>query len=181
MRSILQNKRGGYTDIFIFMIVTLIVIFVSVLFIYMGGEIEDELHLALDNQSETVDYNQTIEDTFGEINEVLPILYWASLFIIFGMIVAIFIGSYMVQTKPVYFVPYIFIVFIAIILSVSISSAYGEIRATEELSSTFDKFIGANFILAYFPIWIAVISIVGGIIMFVRMRTAQEYPYGFPY
>lgn len=180
MRSILKNKRGGYTDIFIFMIVAVVVVFISVLFIYMSGQVKTKLHEKLDNLTEddsAVNYSKTIDETIGVVETTYASLYWISIFLIFGMIIAIFIGSYMVQTKPVYFVPYIFICIIAIIVAVGLANAYDVVMQDATLSSTFAKFTGANFILLHLPIWVAVISITGGIIMFVSMQKGQEIGY----
>ena len=84
----------------------------------------------------------------------------------------------MVTTKPIFFVPYIFIVIIAIIVAVAISNAYELIYATPTLTSTFAKFVGSNFVLAKLPIIIAIVSIAGGIIMFVKMGKKEEGYYG---
>ena len=85
----------------------------------------------------------------------------------------------MVTTRPIFFVPYIFIVIIAVIISAGISNAYQEVVATPELASTFAGFIGSNFIMFYLPIWITVIGFIGGIIMFVRMKSQEGLAYGY--
>jgi hypothetical protein len=79
-------------------------------------------------------------------------------------------GSYLVTTKPVYFVPYIFIVIIAVVVSAGISNAYDMVRTNPTLASTFEGFVGANYIMLYLPIWIAVVGIIGGIIMYSRLN-----------
>jgi len=182
MRSILKNKRGGYLDIFLFMIFALAIVVISVLFIYMGGEIKGKLHEKLDNKTEegsSVNYTTLIDNNIGAVNRAYGSLYWISVFLILGMIVAIFIGSYLVTTKPVYFVPYIFIVGIAIIVSVGISNGYAQIIQDTTLASTFDGFVGANFLLLNLPIIITIVGFVGGIIMFIKMTRGQEYESGF--
>ena len=98
---------------------------------------------------------------------------------IVGMMIAIFMGSYLVTTRPIYFVPYIFIVIIAILVSTGISNAYQTIAQTPELASTFAGFVGSNFIMYYLPLWMAVIGFVGGIIMFVRMKSQEVSQYGY--
>lgn len=182
MRSIIKDKKGGYLDIFLFMIFALIIVVISVLFVYMGGQIKDKLHLELDNKTEVgsnVNYSETIDASMGAVSNAYGSLYWISVFLILGMIIAIFMGSYLVTTKPVYFVPYIFVVGISIIVAVGISNGYAQIIENSTLSSTFDGFIGANFLLLNLPIIITIVGFVGGIIMFIKMTRGQEYEQGF--
>jgi len=165
-----MNNRGGFTDLFIFIIFSLVIVFISGIFIFLGGRITSELHEKLDGQMYG-DRNATevVNNSIGTLNNSYQALYWISIFLMVGMVISIFIGSYLVTTKPVFFIPYIFITIIAIIVSVGISNAYEQIISTPLLADTFAGFVGANFILLNFPIWITVIGIAGGVIMFVRM------------
>ena len=178
----MKNKHGGFSDLFIFMILAFITIFICVIMIYIANTTTDQLHLTMDgmdlgdgsghNVSEVIDY------TMGATALSFKALQWISAFIIFGMILGIFIGSYLVTTKPVFFIPYIFIVIIAIIVSVPLSNAYETLSNTAELSSTFLEFSASNFIMLNLPVWITIIGFVGGIIMFARMGRKEEYQYG---
>jgi hypothetical protein len=95
-----------------------------------------------------------------------------------GMVISIFIGSYLVTTKPIFFIPYAFITIIAIVIAVGMSNAYELIIQDPTLASTFAGFVGANFIMAKLPMWIAIIGITGGIIMFIRMGSKENELYG---
>jgi len=179
----MMNKRGGFTDLYIFMIVAFIIVMFSGIFIYIASETTDQLHESMDNMGLAGDGNNNasavIDNTVGKASTTFTSLYWISVFLIFGMIIAIFIGSYMVTTKPVFFVPYLFITFIAIIVAVPISNAYELLRADETLGSTFAKFVGSNFILNNLPMIIAVVGIAGGIIMFSRLGKKEEQFAGY--
>lgn len=178
----IKNKRAGYTDIYIWIILTVVIVFIFGAFIYMGTNIENELQTKFkehdrENKS-TVNYTETLKETFHPVNVALSSLYWLSFFLIIGLIIAIMAGAYLVQSKPIYFVPYIFIIIIAIILAAEISNAYEDkILTQEDIGSTYQKFTGTNFILSYFPIWVAVVGLLGGIIMFAKLKHAEEYPY----
>jgi len=178
-----MNKRGQFTDLFVFMIIAVILLFVSGLFIYMGIRVDtqlDESFTGMTVGSGEVNYTEVKDDTFGNVNVAYQSLYWIAILIIVGMIIAIFIGSYMVTSRPVFFVPYILVVIIAIIVSVGLSNAYQDVVENPELVNTFSNFIGANFIMYNLPMWIAVIGFVGGMIMFVRMKQEEGgySPYG---
>lgn len=174
-----MNKRGGFTDLYIFMIVAFIIVMFSGIFIYISSETTDQLHESMDNMGLAGDGNNNasvvIDNTVGKASVTFTALYWISVFLIFGMIIAIFIGSYMVTTKPVFFVPYLFITFIAIIVAVPISNAYELLRADATLGSTFAKFVGSNFILNNLPMIVAIVGIAGGIIMFSRLGKKEEF------
>lgn len=183
MRSLIQNKRGGFTDLFLFMIVAFVLVLFSGIFIYVTNVSLDQMRETLPNTNLVGDGNvnasQVLENTLGATVVSFNALYWISIFLIFGMIIAIFIGSYMVTTKPVFFIPYLFVTFIAVIVAVAISNAYELIYNNDMLNSTFANFVGSNWILAQLPIIISIVGIAGGIIMFVRMGRREEAIYGF--
>lgn len=177
-----MNKRGGFTDLFIFMIFAFIVVVICVVFIYIGNRTEDQLQASLG----TMDLSDTggnasekITATLGAVNTSFTALYWITVLIIGGMILGIFIGSYLVTTKPVFFIPYIFLTIIAIVVSVPISNTYETLSNEATLSGTFAGFTGANWIMLNLPIWVTIIGFAGGIIMFARMGKREERFVGY--
>jgi len=178
----MKNKKAGFTDLFIFMIIAIALLFICGVMIFIGGKAQTEIQDKLGGKMiGTANTTEVIEATIGAVNQSYQALYWISIFLIVGMIISIFIGSYLVTTKPIFFIPYIFIVIIAIIVAVGLSNAYEQVIENPLLASTFAGFIGANYIMLQLPIWIAVIGIVGGIIMFVRMGSKENQLYGGQY
>ena len=183
MRSLLKNKRGGFTDLFVFMVFIFVIILVSVIMVYLSVVTEDKLQETLgvmDGLGDTEGNNasQVIDNTMGVVTLTFSALHWITVFLIGGMIMGIFIGSYLVTTKPIFFIPYLFLTIIAIVVSVTISNAYETISNNAILNSTFLEFTGANWIFLNLPIWITIIGIGGGIIMFSRMGKREgEYTY----
>lgn len=176
-----MNKRGGFSDLFIFMILALAVIFISVIFVYLGGQAYSEVKekaIEIEGIAGNENVSQIVDDTLGAVNTAYQSLYWISLMLIVGMVISIFISSYLVTTKPVFFIPYIFLTIIAVVISVGISNAYEEVMQDPTLASTFANFVGANYIMLQLPIWISVIGIVGAIIMFSRMGSRENDLYG---
>jgi len=162
-----------------FMIFSFTILLICGIFIYMGGTVTEKVHETMDDMTfGDANTSQVIDDTFGAVNRSYQALYWIAVFLMVGMIISIFIGSYLVTTRPVFFIPYIFITIIAIIVSVGISNAYEQVIADPTLASTFAGFIGANFIMLNLPMWIAIVGIVGAIIMFVRMGSKENELYG---
>lgn len=179
MSNNLKNKRGGFTDLFLFIIFAFVIVTVLGILIYSFNITEDHLKETIgvmdlgDTQGNNA--SEVIDNTVGSANISFTALYWISVFLIFGMILAIFIGSYMVTTKPIFFIPYIFIWVIAIIVSVPLSNSYETISNDATLSSTYANFVGSNFILNNLPMIVAVVGIIGGIIMFTQMGKRQQY------
>lgn len=174
-----MSKRAGFTDIFLFIIFSFIIVVVLGILIYTFNTAETQLQETIGKMdlgdAQGNNASQVITNTIGSANISFTALYWLSVFIIFGMIIGIFIGSYMVTTKPIFFIPYIFIWIIAIVVSVPMSNAYGTLSADPLLASTYSNFIGSNFILNNLPMIVAIVGIVGAIIMFTRMGRREEY------
>jgi len=177
-----RNKKGAFSDLFLLMIFALVIVFISVLWIYMGGQVSDQLHESMGGMDQLHDTNgnnatQVIDNTIGDFNNSIQALTWISIFLIVGMILSIFIGSYLVTTKPVFFIPYLFIVIIAVIVSIPLSNSYEKVMSTETLASTFQLFGGANWFFYNLPVWITIIGLTGAIIMFSQMGKKED-PYG---
>jgi MFS family permease len=177
---IIKSKKGGFSDLFIVMILSLAIVFICGLFIFIGGKVTTGVMQTLGNK--TIGNGNTttiINESLGKVNQSYQALYWISVFLIIGMILSVFIGSYLVTTKPIFFIPYIFILIIAIIVAVVISNAYEQVLLNPDLASTFAGFVGANFIMLQLPLWIAIVGIVGGIIMFARMGSNDQQGGGY--
>jgi len=180
-----MNKKGGFTDIFLFMIFAFIIVLISVVWIFIGGEVEDQLHDTLGqmdfgNETKgTPNATQLIDNSVGKTNISFGALRWISVLLIIGMALSIFIGSYLVTTKPIFFIPYIFITIIAIVVSVPISNTYEILMTDPTLASTFAGFTATNFMILQLPMFVTIIGITGGIIMFTRMGKREEQYYGY--
>ena len=178
----MKDKKGGFTDLFIFMIFAFVIVLMCVIMVYIGNTTEEQMQetIGLMDLHDTQGNNASvvIDNTMGEVNVSFTALYWITVLLIAGMILSIFIGSYLVTTKPVFFIPYLFLVIIAVVTSVPISNAYETLMNDATLSGTFSNFVGANWIMLNLPIWITIIGITGGIIMFSRMGKKDVQIYG---
>jgi len=174
-----MNKKGAFADLFIFMIFAFIIVLFCVVMVYIANTTRDQLHETMDGMDlgdgRGNNASEVIDNTMGVTALSFTTLYWISALLIFGMVLGIFIGSYLVTTKPVFFIPYVFVVIIAIIVSVPISNSYETLSNNADLSSTFNNFEASNFIMLNLPIWITIIGFIGGIIMFSRMGRREEF------
>lgn len=182
MRSVIRNKRGQFADGFLLVILAFVFIVVCGIFIYIGNTVSSNLHDQLEVQSTPgLNLSKIADDTVGKVSVAYQTLYWGSVIIIIGMILGIFIGSWLAGQNPLWFVPWIFMIIILIVVSVQISNTYEVIRNTAELSSTFDGFLGGNFILGNLPILITVVSFIQIVIMFISWRVKRSNQGDFVY
>lgn len=153
---------------FVFIIVAFVLMVGLGIMVYAGTtaytSIKGQLQESdlFENQNAT----QIAEETLGEVPASYNVLYWGAIVLLVAMVISIFIGSYLVTTRPLFFVPYVIGVLVAVIISVPISNTYEEIISDPTLASTFSNFVGANFFLGYLPLIVAVVGVIGGFIMF---------------
>ncbi len=169
----MKNKKGALTDLFLFMAVAFAMIIFMVAMTYVGNttysklqERAPQIQKALGNSENAT---QLIEDTYGKVPMSYTALKWISVMLIFGLMLSIILTSFLVKTNPVFFVPYVFIIILAIIVAVPISNAYESISANPTLAPTFTGFFGASWIFLHLPIWVAGIGILAGVLMFVNV------------
>lgn len=171
-----MNRKGSFVGLFLFMIVALILVLTSGIFLYVGQTTSTALHEQLDPMSTAeLNYTQIINTTIDKVPASYEVLKWGSIVLIVAMILSIFISSYLVTTKPIFFVPYIIFVFIAVILAVVMANAYDEILSSDnDLAITLASFVGANFMILYLPMIVGAVGVIGGIIMFASYKIGQE-------
>jgi len=162
-----MNKKAGIMDMFLYIIIAFIMIICSVLLVYMAGQVKhtfDTNDMGLHS-----DQSKIVNETFGNVLIGFNVLPWALVFLMVGMGIAILVSSYFTQTSPVYFVPYIIIMIILVIVSVPIANSYETLYSNADLSSTFIQFFAVSYIFTKLPIWVSVIGILAGIVMYIRM------------
>ena len=165
-----MNKTGDITGIFLFVILTFIIAVVSVILLYTFNTINEEmLDWSQGRQGGSVNATEVVENTLSSAVNSFQILKWASFFIIMAMVIAVIVGSYLVNTRPIFFVPYIFVLMISIVTSIEISNVYERLANTSVLNETFLGFGATNWVVLHLPIWVTVVGFLGAIIMYVSM------------
>ena len=95
--------------------------------------------------------------------------------IIFGMIFSIFVSNALTKAHPAFFIVYIFLTLIGIIASVYVSNAYETLLTSGNvLSSALQNFGAMHYILMHLPIWVTIISFMGGIFLFIGVIVDRE-------
>lgn len=178
----MMNKKGSMVGIFVFIVIALVMILTLVILTYIFNETEYQLQQTLGQMDlgDTQGNNASvvIENTMGSANTSFATLHWISVFIIGAMIISIMIGNFLVTTKPVFLIPYLILMIIAVIVSVPIANTYEILLENEVLSGTFTNFSGANWIMLRLPWLVGLIGFVGAIILFSRAGSKSN-PYSY--
>lgn len=163
-----MNKKGSILDIFIWIIVSFIIVIFFAVWIYGFNSITNTLVGIKDSGgSMNISVSAAAQDTFGKINPAQTSgLHILAFVMIFMMGLSILITNFVVKSHPVFFIIYIFIIIAAVIVSVYISNEYETLMTDPVLGETISEFTGASFIMLHLPLWSAVIGIFGAIFLF---------------
>jgi len=167
-----MNRKAGASDLFIALILAFTISVILVMLTFMAGTVESELlELAPTLQGSTSggeNMTEVVQNTIGAVTNAYESLKWISVMLIVGLFLSVVIHSFLVNTKPVFWVSYFLVWMLAYIVAVPISNAYETLMQNKELASTFAGFVGQNFIMLHLPTWILVIGFVSGIVLFLN-------------
>lgn len=146
VNKLYKDNKGIMTILMLFMIIGL---FLGLMLILVGGIVTIKIHDALDQDLDMgqVNLQNMTADTFGKFNTMyLNNADWWGIALIFGMIIGLFLSSYITRNSvPKWAIVFdIFIIITVFIFSLYISSAY---------SSVLDAFnsAGETFLETYTP------------------------------
>jgi len=187
-----QEAGGSVFSIFQFMIVAFLAIVMFAGMIYVQGELNILFHdVGVMNDQNNPGKNSTdgsgyvnmtlaADQTFGEVNKSIQALRMVALVYILALAISIIITNLLIRLHPIWFFAYMLISLLAIVFSVPISNSYEVLKNTNVFvgsdgSGGLASFVGANFFMEYLPILVLVISILGGVFLFINLiRSGQE-------
>lgn len=163
-----MNRKGAGTDLFLIIIVGFILLIFIIVWMVGFSLLSNTLTSITSQPNEPTNVSQAATDTLGQVNSGLSVWYWAVGAIVVGLFISVFISNFLVKSHPVFIIPYVIIVVIAIIFSTVISNAYeSAILGNTVLADQASNFGGANLIFLNLPIWITVVGILGAIFLFI--------------
>lgn len=175
----MKSKKGGFTDLFIFIIVAFVMSIMVVVMFYASTTAEQEIRNNIDVLQNAVgdgeNATQILDNTFGRVPDAYQSLKWITAMLIMGMFLSILITSFLIRTRPVFFVAYALMWIIAIVIAILISNAYEEIYQDPILASSFVGFWGQTYIMLNLHIWITIIGGISGMIMFINLVRRSEF------
>lgn len=174
------NKNGGMFDLILAIVLSFILVICLVVFTYAQNQVSERLielaptiQQSFDN---TTNVTLIITNTVGKVTTAYTSFKWISVTLIFGYFMSILVSAFLVRSHPAWFIGYIFVVIIAIIISVYVSNTYETLMNNELLASTFlTGFFGANWIFLHLPYWVTIIGMIAGILMYVNLDPGGYY------
>jgi F0F1-type ATP synthase assembly protein I len=165
-------------NIFTFMIVAIIAVVFFGGLIYAQGLIYDVFHnIGLQNEATnaiSVNMTQAAEVTFGNVNQSIQALRLVALTLILGIGIGIIITNALVKIHPMFFFVYMLISLLAIIFSVPISNAYYNLLSSGTYDGLLQSFTGTNWILLNLPLVVTIISVLGGMFLFINLIRTEN-------
>jgi hypothetical protein len=162
-------------DIFTFIVFCLIVVVFFAGWIYANGLLNNAMHNAgLNNEVNAGQpgyTNMTLaaDLTFGKMYQSMQALHMVALVYILSLAVVIIITNALIKRNPIWFFAYILISLCAILFAPQVSNAYGNLLASGLFAGELNNFTASNFILLHLPIIVLIISVLGGLFMFVNL------------
>lgn len=172
-----MNKKAGVFDILPW-IATVFIFAVGLIGTFYSINVaKDSIMDNLDTFSHgNVNASEIAEFTIEKLEAGLEPLKWISYMIIIGSIIVLIIGNYLVRTNPLWVVPYIFVMMFAVIIAAPVSNAYEGLMTDPVLGSTFREFEVVGHIFLNLPMWVLLIGVLGGIVMFVNIVRDRSAP-----
>lgn len=160
-----MNKRGAITDLFVWIAVSIVMVVFFGAILYGMNLVNDEFN-QVGNVSETINFTDISQDTFGQVVSGLDYLKTIAFLIFFFLGMSMLISNFLVKAHPVFYVVYILVLIVAVIFSIFVSNAYESLLTSNVLSPTFLEFSAMNFVMLNLPVWVCVFGIFGAILLF---------------
>lgn len=182
MDECMKNKKGQST---VFMLYGILILFIGVILLIVIGIVSINFEKAL-NQNVTigqVNLGEVTDDTFGKFNTmILDNADWWGTAIIFGMVLGLFLTSYIGRNRFPKFgvIIDIFMIFVAFIFSLYLSTIYSKLVVA--LSSAGQDFAivyleKTSYFILNLPLFVAVIGVVMMILFHSGIpRKSEEIP-----
>jgi ABC-type lipoprotein release transport system permease subunit len=173
------DKKGGIADIFLVVIIVFILIVCVIMVTFAQSKFYEKIKEQAPNLQNSFDnstnVSQLIDDTVGKTSQAYSTLPWITALLIIFYFLSILLSAFLVKTHPVTFVAYWLMVIVAVIISVYVSNVYETLSETAVLTSTWMTFSGANYIFTYLPIWVTIIGLIAGVLMFINLDWSSYY------
>jgi len=162
IRKIKVNKKGSIEDIFFFVIMMLgLALFIMIL-AYVIPKVTEEMAKTDINNSAAA------RTMFGESDKIIDRLDPVYLIIFAGLIIAIFIVSFMIDSHPVFIPIYILLLGFAVVFGVIANHVYDEFAANADLSAVAADQTFMIAIMDHFILILVGVGIISMIIIFAK-------------
>jgi len=162
-RNLLKDKRGDFTGVLYFVAsISAFAIFLLIVG-YIGTTVSEEMKATINSSSDVV--NQAF-DTTTTVSTVTLSSLWYIMF--GGLLIGLFITAWFIPTHPVFAVPFIILLVIAIIIGVAMSNAYEALQAVTELATVSAWQSGIGWVMSKLPFVALIVGIMALVVTFAK-------------
>jgi len=173
MKKIINNKKGSYADVFVFIIMAfVIVVFFGIM--YYGFSLFNDALASIQFNIGDTNFTTIVNQTWGQVYEAYGQLRTLAYVLIFGMVLTIFASAWAIRRPPIFLIIWIITSLVAIIAGAYISNAYQLLLANPDFGSTLQSFAGASYMILYLPYLATVISLFSGLISLIGLNRSRR-------
>lgn len=171
----INNKAQSQFDIFTFIVFAVIVVLFFAGWIYVTGLINTVMHNAGESNEVNagnagyVNMTQTSDQIFGQQAQAIKSLRMVALVYILSLAIVIIITNFLQKKNPIWFFAYILLALLAVIFSPQVSNAYENLLSSGIYGGELTNFTASNFIILNLPVVVLVITLLGGIGLFINL------------
>ncbi|KKN27026.1 hypothetical protein LCGC14_0868770 [marine sediment metagenome] len=173
MRKLIEDRRGNYADVFIFIIMSfVVVIFFGIM--YYGFSLFDTALSTIQFDIGDTNFTTIVDQTWGEVYDAYDQLKTIAYVLIFGMILTMFINAWAIRRPPIFLIIWIITSLVSIIVGVYISNTYQLLLNNQDFGSTLQSFSGASYLILYMPYLAGIFSLLNGLISLVGINRSKR-------
>ena len=173
MRKLIEDRRGNYADVFIFIIMSfVVVIFFGIM--YYGFSLFDTALSTIQFDIGDTNFTTIVDQTWGEVYDAYDQLKTIAYVLIFGMILTMFINAWAIRRPPIFLVIWIITSLVSVIVGVYISNTYQLLLNNQDFGSTLQSFSGASYLILYMPYLAGIFSLLNGLISLVGINRSKR-------
>jgi hypothetical protein len=178
----IKNKKGSYGDVFVFIVMAFLIVIFFGLMYYGFSKVDTVLtgvQFTMGNGEGFNNFTNIVDATWGEVYDSYDHLKTLSYVLIFGMIITILLGNWLVKAHPIFLIIYIIVAIGGVIVGAYVSNTYQDLLLNQDFGSTLQSFKGGSYMILYLPYLSAVIALIGAFIMFIGLnknKSQNEVP-----
>jgi len=168
----MKGKKGaGPVDIIFIMAIFMMLAITGLLCHYIYGEfmveIEEKFNESYTNEDMSLAFSRGV-DTFNNMDYLL--------FGVFaGLVIAMLVTAFLVNVHPIFFPLFIFIMLIAVLISVPLSNVWITISTNPVFSNNITYFSLTNHLMCNLPYYVTVFGFIGIIVLYAKTRSQNEF------
>lgn len=106
------------------------------------------------------------DQSFGQFNAGVQNLKIVGICMIVGMILTMFLTSFIAKAHPVFKAGYVLVLILAVILAIVLSMYYQQMKTDPTLAEAFGDDKMGDFLMNSLPVWVTIIGFVNCILLF---------------